>query len=163
MQENVDYAEYPGIRAPSDAILNCVQEKCQRPGGIIAVHFELQREVALALRVLRKQRPWQQGPVANVVVLDNFVAIVKNEFGMQKGKEERAQPGNNGNGKSEEGNVPHDSTFINSIMRKKQYDDLNAVDYANAKALGSSNCRRLHVVVPTMKAGGEEQVTDLHQ
>ncbi len=79
------------MRSTSNSVLDGVHEECQRPGGVIAIQLELQRKVSFALIVLREQRPWQTGPVANIVVFDNFVAVIKNKFGVQETVEQGAQ------------------------------------------------------------------------
>jgi hypothetical protein len=94
------------MRTAGDHILDRVHEESKGPGWVIAIHLELQRKVALTLFILWEERPWQKGTVAYVVIFDNFVAVIKYEFGVEKRKEKGTQRGGDKNGEVENRDEP---------------------------------------------------------
>ena len=107
MQKYVDDAKNPWMCTTGDLVLERVHEEGKRPGWVIAIHLELQRKVALTLFILWEERPWQKGTVAYVVIFDNFVAVIKYEFGVEKRKEKGTQRGGDKNGEVENRQYGH--------------------------------------------------------
>jgi hypothetical protein len=93
MQKCIDGAENPWMRTTGDHVLDRVHQESKRPRWVVAIHLELQRKISLTLLVSWKERPWQEGHITYVIIVDNFVTVVKYEFGVKKRKEQSAQRG----------------------------------------------------------------------